>query len=79
MNGNRIRIGKTMLFPEYSVVNKVSGLIKVRTKAGTYNQEYHHHALLLEFGTDQNKLEEVLYAGELFSDILVEVLKEEVN
>ena len=56
------------------------GLIKgVRTKAGTYNQEYHHHALLLEFGTDQNNLEEVLYAGELFSDILVEVLKEEVN
>lgn len=59
---------------------KYPGLIKgVRTKAGTYNQEYHHHALLLEFGTDQNKLEEVLYAGELFSDILVEVLKEEVN
>ncbi|MDD3852384.1 MAG: stage II sporulation protein P [Syntrophomonadaceae bacterium] len=56
------------------------GLIKgVRTKAGTYNQEYHPYALLLEFGTDQNKLEEVLYAGELFSDILVEVLKEEVN
>ncbi len=56
------------------------GLIKgVRTKAGTYNQEYHPHALLLEFGTDQNSLEEVLYAGQLFSDILVEVLKEEVN
>lgn len=34
------------------------GLIKgVRTKSGTYNQEFFNHALLLEFGTDYNSPE----------------------
>lgn len=56
------------------------GLIKeVRIKSGTYNQEFFNHALLLEFGTDQNSLEEARYAGELFSHVLVEVLKEEMS
>lgn len=54
------------------------GLIKdVRTKAGTYNQEYNDHALLIEFGSDQNTLEEARYAAQLFSDILIKVLLEE--
>ncbi len=56
------------------------GLIKgVRTKAGTYNQEFHNHALLLEFGSDYNSLAEANYAGKLFTDILLDVLKEEVK
>lgn len=56
------------------------GLIKgVRTKAGTYNQEYHDHALLLEFGSDYNSLEEARYSAGLFSRVLVQVLKEENN
>lgn len=55
------------------------GLIRgVRTKAGTYNQEYNTHALLLEFGTDYNTLEEANYAAELFAQVLIEVLKEEI-
>lgn len=54
------------------------GLIKgVRTKAGTYNQEFHEKALLLEFGSDYNTLEEVLYATSLFADVLITVLQEE--
>jgi stage II sporulation protein P len=54
------------------------GLIKgIQTKAGTYNQEYHNHALLLEFGSDYNTLEEALYSASLFSEVLVKVLKEE--
>lgn len=53
------------------------GLIKgVITKAGTYNQEFHSRALLLEFGSDQNTLEDVTNAAQLFSDVLIEVLKE---
>lgn len=53
------------------------GLIKgVITKAGTYNQEYHPRALLLEFGSDQNTLDEVSCAAQLFTDVLIEVLKE---
>ncbi|NSW83282.1 MAG: stage II sporulation protein P [Syntrophothermus sp.] len=53
------------------------GLIKqVRFKAGTYNQEFHHHALLVEFGNDQNSLSEALYSAQLFADILYEVFKE---
>jgi stage II sporulation protein P len=53
------------------------GLIKgVITKAGTYNQEFHPHALLLEFGSDINSLEEVNCSARLFADVLVEVLKE---
>lgn len=56
---------------------KYPGLIKgVRTKAGTYNQEFHPHALLLEFGYDRNTLAEAQYAATLFSDVLAEVLKE---
>ncbi len=56
------------------------GLIKgVRTKAGTYNQEYHNHALLLEMGSDYNSLEEAKYAGELFVDVLLQVLEKEVE
>lgn len=54
------------------------GLIKgVRTKAGTYNQEYHNRALLLEFGTDLNTFSEAQYAAQLFSDILIRVFAEE--
>ncbi|MEA1960349.1 MAG: stage II sporulation protein P [Bacillota bacterium] len=54
------------------------GLIRgVRKKSGTYNQEYNTHALLLEFGSDYNTLDEAKYAAQLFSEVLVEVLKEE--
>ncbi|MEQ8199950.1 MAG: stage II sporulation protein P [Syntrophomonadaceae bacterium] len=53
------------------------GLIKgVITKAGTYNQEYHPRALVLEFGSDTNNLDEVTRSARLFAEILVEVLKE---
>ena len=56
------------------------GLIKgVTTKAGTYNQEFHPHALLLEFGSDYNTLEEANYAAELFADVLIQVLKGEIQ
>ncbi|KUG04288.1 stage ii sporulation protein p [hydrocarbon metagenome] len=56
------------------------GLIKgVRTKAGTYNQEYHDHALLLEMGSDYNSLDEAQYAGELFINVLLQVLEKEVK
>jgi len=56
------------------------GLIKgIRTKAGTYNQEFHNHSLLLEFGTDYNSLAQAIYSGELFAEILLEVLKEDIN
>lgn len=55
------------------------GLVKgVRTKSGTYNQEYFKGALLLEFGTDYNSLEECFYSSELFADVLLKVLKEEI-
>ncbi len=53
------------------------GLIKgVVTKSGTYHQEYHPRALLLEFGSDSNNLDEVSRSTKLFAEILVEVLKE---
>lgn len=56
------------------------GLIKgVRTKAGTYNQEFHTRALLLEFGSDYNTLEEACYAARLFDQVLVKVLKEDIQ
>jgi stage II sporulation protein P len=56
------------------------GLIKgVRTLEGTYNQEYFDHALLLEFGSDINRVEECYYSGELFADVVLEVLKEEID
>lgn len=56
------------------------GLIKgVRTKAGTYNQEFHPRALLLEFGSDYNTLEEACYAAHLFDQVLVKVLKEDIQ
>ena len=55
------------------------GLIKgVRTKAGTYNQEFHSRALLLEFGSDYNTLQEASYAACLFNTVLAEVLKEDL-
>ncbi|HHV15873.1 MAG TPA: stage II sporulation protein P [Gelria sp.] len=55
------------------------GLMKgVRTKSGTYNQEFFDHALLLEVGSDYNSFAEAKYAGELFAHILLEVLEEEV-
>ncbi|QGU00004.1 Stage II sporulation protein P [Candidatus Syntrophocurvum alkaliphilum] len=54
-------------------------LIKgITTKPGTYNQEYHPRALLLEMGTEYNSYDEADYAGELFTEVLVEVLKEEI-
>jgi stage II sporulation protein P len=53
------------------------GLIKgVMNKAGTYNQEYHPHALLLELGCDTNTLEEVNRSARLFADVVIDVLKE---
>ncbi len=53
------------------------GLIKgVRAKAGTYNQEFHERALLIEVGNDHNSLQEALYSTELLADILGEVFKE---
>jgi stage II sporulation protein P len=56
------------------------GLIKgIRTRAGTYNQEFFDHALLLELGTDLNSLDEVQYAGALFAQVVLEVLEEEVK
>lgn len=56
------------------------GLIKgIKTKAGTYNQEYFSHALLLEFGSDRNSYEEAQYAAELFSEVLIKVLGEETD
>lgn len=56
------------------------GLIKgVRTKSGTYNQEFFDHALLLEVGSDYNSFAEAKYAGELFTLILLEVLEEETS
>ncbi|HWP95543.1 MAG TPA: stage II sporulation protein P [Syntrophomonadaceae bacterium] len=55
------------------------GLIKeVRTKEGTYNQEFFKNSLLLEFGTDRNSLSQCYYASELFADVLIQVLKEEL-
>jgi len=56
------------------------GLIKgVRTRPGTYNQEFFDHALLVEVGTDLNSLEEASYAGKLFAQVVLEVLEEEIN
>ena len=56
------------------------GLIKgIRTKSGTYNQEFFDHSLLLEVGSDYNSFAEAKYAGELFTQILLEVLEEEIS
>lgn len=56
------------------------GLIKgVRTKAGTYNQEYHNRALLIEMGSDLNTFAQAQYAAQLFSDILIRVLAEDMQ
>ncbi|MGR6835408.1 stage II sporulation protein P [Syntrophomonas erecta] len=56
------------------------GLIKgVRTKAGTYNQEFHPRSLLIEIGNDNNTLEEASYAAELFTDVLISVLEEGIR
>jgi len=40
-----------------------------------YNQHLSHAALLLEFGTEANTVEEVRYSAELFADALIAVLK----
>ncbi|HNX29201.1 MAG TPA: stage II sporulation protein P [Syntrophomonadaceae bacterium] len=54
------------------------GLIKgIRTKAGTYNQEFHPQSLLLELGSDYNSMAEVNYSAELLADIILEILEEE--
>lgn len=67
---NRIKAQGDKMYP---------GLIKgVRTKAGTYNQEFFTHSLLLEFGSDMNSLTECQYSAQFFADILLEVLKEEI-
>lgn len=59
---------------------KYPGLVKgVRTKAGTYNQEYHPHALLLEFGSDYNSLEEAMNSCEYMAEIILAVLEEELR
>ncbi|MBP8820208.1 MAG: stage II sporulation protein P, partial [Syntrophomonadaceae bacterium] len=56
------------------------GLIKgIRTRPGTFNQEFFDHSLLLEVGSDYNSCAEAKYAGELFTQILLEVLEEEIN
>ncbi|HHW61363.1 MAG TPA: hypothetical protein GX404_05610 [Syntrophomonadaceae bacterium] len=59
---------------------KYPGLVKgVRIKAGTYNQEYHPRALLLEFGSDYNRLEEVMNSCEYMAEIILAVLEEELS
>lgn len=59
---------------------KYPGLIKgITTKAGTYNQEFHPRALLFEFGSDYNTLEEANYAADLFTEVLIQVLKEDLQ
>ena len=65
----------------YSAGEKMyPGLIKgIRTKAGTYNQEFFPHALLLEFGNDTNSYSEAAYTAKLFSAVLLDVLGEEVK
>jgi stage II sporulation protein P len=56
------------------------GLIKgIRTRPGTFNQEFFDHSLLLEVGSDYNSFTEAKYAGELFTQILLEVLEEEIS
>ncbi|MDO4540581.1 MAG: stage II sporulation protein P [Syntrophomonadaceae bacterium] len=55
---------------------KYPGLIRgVRTHPGSYHQEYHTGALLLEMGNDQNTLEEAIYAAELFAGLLADYFK----
>lgn len=57
---------------------KYPDLIKgIRTKAGTYNQEFHPQSLLLELGSDYNSMEEASYSAELLADIIAEMLREE--
>ncbi len=56
------------------------GLIKgVRTRPGTYNQEFFDRSLLLEFGTDLNSLAEAQHSAGLMAEILLEVLEEEMT
>lgn len=55
---------------------KYPGLIRgVRTYEGSYHQEYHQGALLLEMGNDRNTLEEALYAAELLADLVAEYFR----
>lgn len=56
------------------------GLIRgITKKAGTYHQELFPGALLLEFGTDWNTVEEASYAAELMANILQQVFALETN
>lgn len=56
------------------------GLIKgIRSRPGTYNQEFFDRSLLLEFGTDFNSLAEARHAAELMAEIVLEVLEEEMT
>ncbi|HAA09192.1 MAG TPA: stage II sporulation protein P, partial [Syntrophomonas sp.] len=43
------------------------------------NQEYHNRALLIEIGSDLNTLAQAKYAAQLFSDILIRVLAEDMQ
>lgn len=55
------------------------GLIKdVRLRENRrYNQNLHPRAILLEVGSDLNKLEDAIYSGQLIGDIIGKVLKGE--
>jgi stage II sporulation protein P len=53
------------------------GLIRgVRVKPGTYNQDLHQPAILVEVGNQYNTLEQANYGVELFANILDKVLSE---
>ncbi|MGI6552104.1 MAG: stage II sporulation protein P [Bacillota bacterium] len=45
-----------------------------RVQSGRYNQHLHPHSLLIEVGSDRNRLEEALYAIELFARVIAELL-----
>ncbi|SMB90848.1 stage II sporulation protein P [Desulfonispora thiosulfatigenes DSM 11270] len=44
-----------------------------------YNQQLHPQAVLLEFGSDLNTLDEALYSAELLADIIANVVKKPEN
>lgn len=53
------------------------GLLKeIRVKSGRYNQHLHPHALLLEFGSSLNTLEEAEYSARLVAHVVSLVLKD---
>lgn len=52
------------------------GLVKgLRVKSGRYNQHIHPRALLVEFGSDKNTLQEAKEAARLLALVLAEMLK----